>query len=78
MKKKPEGESRTPTDLWSGLGFSKSMPDQAIRERLKQMNIKLANKNSLCSTQVVSGPASITFNYQNHTNFVVQSMLVLK
>ena len=34
MQKKPEGESRTPTDLWSGMGFSKSMPGEAIRERL--------------------------------------------
>ncbi|XP_063443802.1 protein bicaudal C homolog 1-A-like [Mytilus trossulus] len=34
MQKKPEGESRTPTDLWSGMGFSKSMPAEAIRERL--------------------------------------------
>lgn len=36
MLKKPDGESsRIPTDFWSGLGFSKSMPDAAIRERLK-------------------------------------------
>ena len=36
MLKKPDGESsRTPTDFWSGLGFSKSMPDSEIRERLK-------------------------------------------
>ncbi|XP_014669291.1 PREDICTED: protein bicaudal C homolog 1-B-like [Priapulus caudatus] len=35
MQKKPVGsESRTPTDTWSGLGFSKSMPDAVIRERL--------------------------------------------
>ncbi|CAH1793905.1 unnamed protein product [Owenia fusiformis] len=34
VQKKPEGESRTPTDFWSGLGFSKSMPDSAIRDQL--------------------------------------------
>ena len=34
MQKKPEGESRIPTDIWSGMGFSKSMPESAIRERL--------------------------------------------
>ncbi|XP_041364910.1 protein bicaudal C homolog 1-B-like [Gigantopelta aegis] len=37
MQKKPEGESRTPTDMWSGLGFSKSMPESAIRERMSQL-----------------------------------------
>ena len=45
MQKKPEGESRTPTDLWSGMGFSKSMPDTAIRERLARQlqSMQLAN-----------------------------------
>uniref|UniRef100_A0A8C9R3Z2 Bicaudal C homolog 2 n=1 Tax=Scleropages formosus TaxID=113540 RepID=A0A8C9R3Z2_SCLFO len=33
MQKKPvETEVRTPTDTWSGLGFSKSMPEEAIKE----------------------------------------------
>ncbi|KAK3602401.1 hypothetical protein CHS0354_030122 [Potamilus streckersoni] len=36
MQKKPFGESRIPTHVWSGLGFSKSMPEAAIRERLNQ------------------------------------------
>lgn len=40
MQKKPDGESRIPTDYWAGLGFSKSMPDTAIRERLKQSNVR--------------------------------------
>ena len=40
MQKKPIGESRIPTDFWSGLGFSKSMPDSAIREKLCQYNAK--------------------------------------
>lgn len=39
MQKKPEGESRIPTDIWAGLGFSKSMPESAIREKLGQMGI---------------------------------------
>jgi len=34
MMKKPVGEYRTPTDLWAGLGFSKSMPDAEIRDWL--------------------------------------------
>jgi len=34
MMKKPVGERRTPTDLWAGLGFSKSMPDAEIRNWL--------------------------------------------
>ena len=40
MGKKPQGESRIPTDYWSGLGFSKSMPDHAIRERLRASGVK--------------------------------------
>lgn len=39
MQKKPEGESRIPTDIWSGLGFSKSMPESAVREKFGQMGI---------------------------------------
>jgi len=31
---KPGGESRVPTDLWSGCGFSRSMPDADLRLRL--------------------------------------------
>ena len=40
MAKKPLGESRTPTDFWSGMGFSKSMPDHAIRDQLRANNVK--------------------------------------
>ncbi|XP_064621820.1 protein bicaudal C homolog 1-like isoform X2 [Lineus longissimus] len=44
MQKKPDGESRIPTDIWSGLGFSKSMPESAIREqRRKQANMRAFN-----------------------------------
>uniref|UniRef100_A0AAY5JZZ7 SAM domain-containing protein n=1 Tax=Esox lucius TaxID=8010 RepID=A0AAY5JZZ7_ESOLU len=33
MQRKPvETEVRTPTDTWSGLGFSKSMPAEAVKE----------------------------------------------
>ncbi|KAK6171391.1 hypothetical protein SNE40_019590 [Patella caerulea] len=39
IRKKPEGESRHPTDAWSGMGFSKSMPESAIRERMGQIGI---------------------------------------
>lgn len=39
MQKKPEGESRIPTDIWAGLGFSKSMPESAIRDKLGQLSI---------------------------------------
>ncbi|XP_023931361.1 protein bicaudal C homolog 1-B isoform X2 [Lingula anatina] len=38
MQKKPEGESRIPTDYWAGLGFSKSMPDSAIRDKMNFSN----------------------------------------
>ncbi|XP_076448600.1 protein bicaudal C homolog 1-like isoform X2 [Babylonia areolata] len=39
MQKNPNGESRIPTDRWSGFGFSKSMPESAIRDRLGQLGI---------------------------------------
>ncbi|XP_076459489.1 protein bicaudal C homolog 1-B-like isoform X2 [Babylonia areolata] len=42
MQKHPEGESRIPTDIWSGMGFSKSMPESAIRDRLGQLGISHA------------------------------------
>lgn len=33
MQRKPVvTEVRTPTDTWSGLGFSKSMPAEAVKE----------------------------------------------
>merc|ERR550519_579982 len=36
MQHKPMGESRTPNSVWSGLGFSSSMPEAVIREKLAQ------------------------------------------
>ncbi|XP_071952231.1 protein bicaudal C homolog 1-like isoform X2 [Antedon mediterranea] len=42
MKKKPVvSEVRTPTATWSGLGFSKSMPESAIREFQKTNGMAL-------------------------------------
>lgn len=43
MQKKPVGESRVPTNTWSGMGFSKSMPESAIRNRLGQ---NISNRSS--------------------------------
>ncbi|XP_074647664.1 protein bicaudal C homolog 1-B-like isoform X2 [Tubulanus polymorphus] len=57
MQKKPEGESRIPTDFWSGLGFSKSMPDSEIRDRLKKQNIKN-----------YKGPSAITEQCENEVD----------
>lgn len=34
MQQKPLGDSRIPTDCWSGLYFSKSMPDSALCDKL--------------------------------------------
>lgn len=34
MQTKPTGEPRTPTPTWSGLGFSSSMPENVIRDKL--------------------------------------------
>jgi len=36
MQHKPMGEPRTPNSVWSGLGFSSSMPEAVIREKLAQ------------------------------------------
>ena len=52
MAKKPVGESRTPTDYWSGLGFSKSMPDHAIREQLRLNNVKYAGPSMATTYEV--------------------------
>lgn len=42
MQKKPDGETRNPTDIWSGMGFSKSMPESVIRERMQRIQGVLA------------------------------------
>ena len=40
MQKKPDGEVKFPNGIWAGLGFSKSMPDKAIREKLRNSNVR--------------------------------------
>jgi len=40
MQQKPMGEYRTPSSVWSGLGFSNSMPEAVIREKLAQEHAK--------------------------------------
>ena len=32
-----QGKVRTPTDAWSGLGFSNSMPEAAIKELVSRL-----------------------------------------
>jgi len=36
IQHKPMGERRTPNSVWSGMGFSSSMPEAVIREKLAQ------------------------------------------
>ncbi|XP_053384044.1 protein bicaudal C homolog 1-B-like [Mercenaria mercenaria] len=50
IQKKPIGESRTPTDFWSGLGFSKSMPESAIRERMSQTGVRQKYEPPMATT----------------------------
>jgi hypothetical protein len=69
MQKKPDGESRIPTDIWSGLGFSKSMPESAIREqRRKQQNMRafngLTGPNGIIS-EAIEVSAQKTIEYRN-------------
>ena len=54
MQKKPIGESRIPTDFWSGLGFSKSMPENAIREKMAQTGVKQKYVPPMTTTYEVS------------------------
>merc|ERR1719397_787880 len=53
MQSKPMGEPRTPNSVWSGLGFSSSMPEAVIREKMaaeharaKQLREKEVASNS--------------------------------
>jgi len=39
LQHKPAGEPRTPNPVWSGLGFSSSMPESVIREKFHQEQI---------------------------------------
>lgn len=48
MKQKPViSEPRIPTDTWSGLGFSKSMPESAIREARAKNGFSLFQRPGL-------------------------------
>ncbi|XP_072051259.1 LOW QUALITY PROTEIN: protein bicaudal C homolog 1-like [Amphiura filiformis] len=48
MKQKPVvSQPRTPTDTWSGLGFSKSMPESAIREARQKNGFSLFQRSAL-------------------------------
>merc|ERR1719427_388978 len=40
VKNKPMGEVRTPNAVWSGLGFSSSMPEAVIREKMAAEHAK--------------------------------------
>jgi len=65
MMKKPVGECRTPTDLWAGLGFSKSMPDAEIRDWLDK---SLCYRGSGMSTtyEVLNSQIAITWKLVVH------------
>ena len=39
QKKVVVNEVRTPTNTWSGLGFSKSMPESAIKELVSGIRV---------------------------------------
>ncbi|XP_072164676.1 protein bicaudal C homolog 1-like [Diadema setosum] len=59
MKKKPVApEVRVPTDLWSGLGFSKSMPESAIREARRTNGFSLFQRDT--------NPLPTTYETPNH------------
>jgi len=64
MQGKPMGEERTPTDFWSGLGFSRSMPDSAIRAKLTQNNVRF-QENRMATTLEVSEPEA---DVDSHTH----------
>ena len=73
MLKKPEGEARNPTDFWSGMGFSKSMPESAIRDKLnhKKLEQQFAEP-PMATTYEVSIIATIDtrFLWQHIMNFL--------
>lgn len=77
MQKKPEGESRTPTDLWSGMGFSKSMPAEAIRERLARQlqSMQLCDPNMTTTYEVLLETYLVFINC--HAFHVFSSLYIL-
>ena len=59
MQSKPMGEPRTPNSVWSGLGFSSSMPEAVIREKMaaeharakqQRENDAVSNSDWLCQS----------------------------
>ena len=52
MSKKPDGESRIPTNFWSGMGFSKSMPDHVIRDRLRSAGVQYTEPSMATTYEV--------------------------
>ncbi|XP_032890236.1 protein bicaudal C homolog 1 [Amblyraja radiata] len=58
LKKPVVTEVRTPTNTWSGLGFSKSMPAETIKE-LRHAN-HVPYKPSMATTYESSSPASLS------------------
>ena len=40
IEHEPSGATSKPTDFWSVLGFSRSLPDSVIRDRLKQNGVR--------------------------------------
>ena len=62
LKKPVVTEVRTPTNTWSGLGFSKSMPAEAIKE-LRRAN-HVPYKPSMSTTYEVGIFWNTTGTYQ--------------
>ncbi|XP_051883800.1 protein bicaudal C homolog 1-like isoform X1 [Pristis pectinata] len=58
LKKPVVTEIRTPTNTWSGLGFSKSMPAETIKE-LRRAN-HVSYKPSMSTTYESSSPVSLS------------------
>ena len=54
MQKKPIGESRIPTDFWSGYGFSKSVPSAAFKEGMAQAGVKQKYEPPMATTYEVT------------------------
>ena len=62
MKQKPVvTQPRTPTDTWSGLGFSKSMPESAIREARQKNGFSLFQRPALPTMHEVRMSAIVMF-----------------
>ena len=47
QKKVVVNEVRTPTNTWSGLGFSKSMPESAIKELVSGIRVSFFDLRSV-------------------------------